>query len=158
MMRQLTETQEKVLDQLQGDLPDGPAPYDTLAGRVGIPVEEFLRVARELLGEGCLRKVSALINHVQAGFVANAMCVWNVPAERVDEAGNIIAGFKEVTHCYSRPASESWPYAIYCMIHGLDRQECEDVATRIAKAVRPIDYRILYSVRELKKQSLRFSF
>jgi len=153
---QLTETQRTVLAALQGDLPEGPEPYDVLAGRAGMPVDEFLAVARELVEAGFLRRVSALVNHVQAGFRANAMCVWDVPPDRVEEAGRIMAGFDEVTHCYQRPVSPEWPYALYCMVHGRARDETTAVVHRIAEAVQPTDFQIIYSVRELKKRSLRF--
>ena len=157
MPHRLTETQRKVLGLLQGDLPDGLEPYDVLARRIGLPVEEFLTVVRGLIQAGYLRKVSALINHYQAGFQANAMCVWDIPAERVDGAGETMASFDEVTHCYRRPVSEEWPYALFCMVHGRTRQECEQVAGRIAAAVGPTDYHIIYSTRELKKNSFRLS-
>ena len=158
MLRELTETQKNVLRELQGDLPDSPEPYDVMAERVGISTEEFISVAEGLIQSGYLRKLCALVNHLQAGFSANAMCVWRVPPERVEEAGEAIAGFEEVTHCYSRPVSEEWAYAIFSMIHGRSKQECEQVARRIANAVNPLDYRMIYSTRELKKRSLRLPF
>ncbi len=151
----LTKTEKKVLDALQGDLPDGGEPFDLCAERAGLAVEEFIQIARGLLRGGVLRKVCALVNHVQAGFQANAMCVWNVPAERVDEAGQLMAGFDEVTHCYRRQVSDEWPYALFSMVHGRSREQCAEVARRIARAVDPLDYRIIYSTRELKKRSLR---
>ena len=83
------------------------------------------------------------------------MCVWQVPPERVTEAGRIMAGFDEVTHCYERPTSPEWPYALYTMVHGRTREESESIARRIADAVQPLSYRLLYSLRELKKRSLR---
>ena len=85
------------------------------------------------------------------------MCVWNIPADRVDDAGRVIAGFDEVTHCFRRPVSDMWPYAIFCMIHGRVREESGSVAQRIAEAVKPIDYRLLYSTVELKKCSAKLS-
>jgi DNA-binding Lrp family transcriptional regulator len=155
MSQQLTERQRKVLSELQGDLPEGLQPYDVLAVRAGMPVDEFLAVSRELLASGYVRKVAALVNHRRAGFVANAMCVWQVPPDRVEEAGRTIASFDEVTHCYQRPVGEAWPYALFAMVHARTREECEQVARRIADAVEPTSYRILYSTRELKKRSLR---
>ncbi len=157
MLHRLTETQRKVLGLLQGDLPDGPEPYDVLARGIGLPVEEFLTVARGLIQAGYLRKVSALINHYQAGFQANAMCVWDIAAERVDDAGETMASFDEVTHCYRRPVSEKWPYALFCMVHRRSREECEAIARRIAEAINPTDYHVIYSTRELKKRSIRLS-
>jgi DNA-binding Lrp family transcriptional regulator/cytochrome b subunit of formate dehydrogenase len=151
----LTETQEKVLDLLQGDLPDGLEPYDALAERAGLPVETFLATARELLQCGCFRRISALVNHGQIGFRANALCIWQVPVGHEDEAGRAIAGFAAVTHCYRRPVSQDWPYAIFSTIHGRNRAACEEAARQIADQVDPIAHRVIFSVRELKKGSRR---
>jgi len=152
---ELTATQEKVLDLLQGDIPDGLEPYDALAARAGLPVETFLATAGELIQCGCFRRISALINHGQVGFRANALCVWQVPAGREDEAGRAIAGFMAVTHCYRRPVSDEWPYAIFSTIHGRNRAACEETARQIAEKVDPIAYRVICRVCELKKGSLR---
>jgi len=157
MLDQLTDPQRRVLAQLQGDLPDGPEPYDEWAARAGLTTEEFLAVAQGLIEAGVVRKVCALVNHRRAGFLANAMCVWQVPAERVDEAGRRIAAFTEVTHCYRRPVCGAWPYALFCMVHAPTREQCEAVARRIAEAIEPTAWRILYSTRELKKRSVRLA-
>ncbi len=151
----LTETQEKVLDLLQGDLPDGLQPYDALAERAGLPVETFLATAKELLQCGYVRRISALVNHSQIGFRANAMCVWQVPAGHEDEAGRAIAGFTAVTHCYRRPVSDDWPYAIFSTIHGRNRAACEETARQIADRVDPIAHLVIFTERELKKGSRR---
>ena len=151
----LTETQEKVLDLLQGDLPDGLEPYDALAERAGLPVETFLATAKELLQCGCFRRISALVNHGQIGFRANAMCVWQVPVGHEDEAGRAIAGFAAVTHCYRRPISDDWPFAIFSTIHGRNRAACEEIARQIADKVDPIAHLVIFTERELKKGSRR---
>ena len=150
---ELTDTQEKVLDLLQGDLPDGLEPYDALAGRAGLPVETFLATARELIQCGCFRRISALVNHGQVGFPANALCVWQVPDGREDEAGRAMAAFTAVTHCYRRPVLGGWPYAIFCTIHGRKRAACEETARQIADRVDPISYRVIFGAHELKKRS-----
>ncbi|MGO8703846.1 MAG: cytochrome b/b6 domain-containing protein [Candidatus Brocadiia bacterium] len=151
----LTETQEKVLDLLQGDLPDGLEPYDALAERAGLPVETFLATAKELLQCGCFRRISALVNHGQIGFRANAMGVWQVPVGHEDEAGRAIAGFAAVTHCYRRPISDDWPFAIFSTIHGRNRAACEEIARQIADKVDPIAHLVIFTERELKKGSRR---
>ena len=43
------------------------------------------------------------MRHQDLGYVANAMIVWQVPEDRIESVGRIMAGFPEVTHCYQRP-------------------------------------------------------
>jgi len=152
---ELSDKERTVLHQLQDDMPDDLAPYDILAERAGIDPDEFVEIAQRLLDSGLLRKVTALLNHYQAGFKANAMCIWKLPAEDVDAAGEKMAQFTEVTHCYRRPVNEDWPYAIFCMVHGRSKEEAEAVVQKISDAINPIELVIVYSTHELKKRSLR---
>ena len=50
-------------------------------------------------------------------------CVWNLPDDRVAELGRRLAAAADVTLCYRRErALPHWPYNLYCMIHGNDRE------------------------------------
>jgi len=63
-----------------------------------------------------------------------------------------------VTHSYERPrALPDWPYNLFAMVHGSDRDEVEAKRAQIAQllgaASRGGD--VLYSTRILKKTGLR---
>ena len=64
-----------------------PQPFAPMAARVGIAEEEFFAVAGRLKAHGYMRRMAAVLRHREAGFRANAMGVWVVPAERADEVG-----------------------------------------------------------------------
>ena len=52
------------------------------------------------------------------------MVVWDVPDNEVAELGRCLSGFEFVTLCYRRPRHlPQWPYNLFCMIHGQDREE-----------------------------------
>src|SRR5665811_2045693 len=67
--------------------------------------------------DGEIRRFAASIGHRAIGITANAMCVWNVPDERIEGVGAIMAEFPEVTHCYERPRYPDWPYNLFTMVH-----------------------------------------
>ena len=50
-----------------------------------------------------MRRFAAVMNHRSAGFKANAMGVWAVPEDQLEEIGPQMAGFAAVSHCYKRP-------------------------------------------------------
>lgn len=83
------------------------------------------------------------------------MCTWNVPDDRVEEVGALMAGFAEVTHCYERPRYPGWKYNLFTMIHAYSREECEKVASEISIATGIKDYSILFSEKEFKKTGVR---
>jgi len=151
----MDETDRKLLKTMQDGIPLVKKPFAEVANSLGISEDEVLRRTRGLLDEGVIRRFGASIVHRKIGITANAMCVWNVPDERVDKVGNIIAGFDEVTHCYARSRAEDWKHNMFAMVHGRAKQECEEVADRITKAIGIHDRKILLCEREFKKTGVR---
>ena len=90
------------------------------------------------------------------GFIQNGMGVWKVEEEHCAEVGRIMANFRGVSHCYQRPTYADWPYSVFSMTHGRDKEECEAVLKAISDETGLDDYAVLYSTREYKKTRLRY--
>jgi hypothetical protein len=84
------------------------------------------------------------------------MAVWRVPEAAIGEVGRRLAEAPEVSHCYARNAIEGFPYTLYSMMHGPDRDCCREVAARLARDTGCPDYVVLFSEREFKKVRLRY--
>ncbi len=151
----MDEADRKLLKMMQDGIPLVKRPFAEVASSLGIAEDEVLQRLQRLLDEGKIRRFGASIAHRKIGVIANAMCVWNVPDERVDGVGDIIAGFDEVTHCYVRSRARDWGHNMFAMVHGRTKQECEEVADRITKAIGVHDRKILFSEREFKKTGVR---
>jgi DNA-binding Lrp family transcriptional regulator len=82
------------------------------------------------------------------------MGVWIVDEDRVDEAGRIMASYRGVSHCYERPIYNDWPYRLFSMTHGRDKEECEAVLAALSKETGLDEYAVLYSINEFKKTRL----
>jgi DNA-binding Lrp family transcriptional regulator len=145
-----------VIRELQEDLPLVPQPYAPMAERAGITEEELFAVAGRLQAQGYMRRMAAVLRHREAGFRANAMGVWVVPAERAEEVGRIMGSFTGVSHCYLRPTYPDWPYSIFTMVHGQRAQDCQEVIDAIARATGIGEYALLYSTKEYKKIRVRY--
>lgn len=117
---------------------------------------ELIDKIKGFIDEGIIRRFGATLKHSHAGFTANAMVVWDVPEEKVSVAGRIMAGFKEVSHCYRRPRRPGWPYNLFTVVHGHSREYCEETAARLSLASGLTNYALLYSTGELKKTSMRY--
>jgi len=109
-----------------------------------------------MVDSGIIRRFGATLHHQKAGFSANAMVAWIVPDSKVEEAGRIMAGFREVSHCYQRVTQGDWKYNVYTMIHGNSRDECREIARRISKNTGINEYAVLFSVKEFKKTSMEY--
>ena len=140
----------------QGDLPDVPEPFVAVAETLGCSVEEVLAHGRRLAASGHLRRFAGILNHREAGFRANGMAVWNVPADRVQTFGAFVAGYRNVSHCYQRPTYEDWPYSVFSMLHHQKVTGVEETAAAISRDTGVTDYRILYSSTEFKKIRLPY--
>lgn len=77
--------------------------------------------------------------------------VWQVEPERIEQVGQILAGFREVSHAYERKPSENWPYNLYSMVHGKNVKDVEQVVRHISRKCGIAEYRVLFTEKELKK-------
>ncbi len=144
----------KLIRILQENLSDSLTPFADLADQLGWTEKDVLESTRHLLEEGVIRRFGAVLRHQKAGFVANAMGVWQVQPELADKIGQRMALFREVSHCYQRPTLPDWPYNLFTMIHGRSVEECKNVMKRIALETGVKDHDMLFSTTELKKSSM----
>ncbi|HGY10784.1 MAG TPA: Lrp/AsnC family transcriptional regulator [Desulfobacterales bacterium] len=152
----LTDLEKKVIALLQTDIPVVKRPFLEMAEKIGITEDEFLDVLRELNDRGMIRRFGATLKHQKSGFKANAMVAWKVDEDRVEETGNIMATFQEVTHCYRRDPAPGWKYNLYTMVHASDEAECYAIVKKISEAVGEEEYELLFSREEFKKTSMTY--
>jgi|SRR5665647_455505 len=152
----LSEQDKKIIIELQNGLPLVSRPFEIMGKRLNMTEESLINRIAYLKEEGFIRRFGATVRHRDLGFTANAMVVWDVPDNKTDEAGRIMASFKEVSHCYQRPRHQSWPYNLFTMVHGRSREECMKAAEQISLAVDIMKFEMLLSTAELKKSSMRY--
>lgn len=155
-MTQLTDLEKKIIALLQTDIPVVKRPFLEMAEKIGITEDEFLAVLRDLDDRNMIRRFGATLKHQKSGYKANAMVAWQIPEDRVEEVGPVMASFREVTHCYRRNPAPGWENNLYTMVHGATEEECYAIAARISKAVKEDRYTLLFSRQELKKTSMTY--
>ena len=152
----LTDMDYAVIKHLQGPMQIIDQPYKSAADAIGIDVEQLLAHLEGMVERGLLRRVAAILFHRRAGFSANGMGVWNVPADKIETIGPEMAAFRGISHCYQRPTYEDWPYSVFTMAHGRSKQECDAILDEIAEQTGVHDRSTLYSSTEYKKIRLRY--
>lgn len=145
-----------IIMKLQEDIPIVEEPYKVLAKELGIEEDELITRIKGYHESGILKRIAAVLYHREAGFKANAMVVWKVPEASLEESGNYMSSLSEVSHCYERKICDNWQYNLFTMIHGKDKEQCENLIELISNKIGIKDYKILYSTRELKKISMRY--
>ena len=151
MKDHLSGIERKILAAFQEGLPKSQTPYEDMARRAGIDTGQLLAVLEDWKQQGKLRRIAAVVNHFKVGLGAGALVVWQVEPERIEEVGQILAGFKEVSHVYERHVGKNWPYNIYSMVHEANQEKLQHTIEMMAKTSRVSNYRVLATAKELKK-------
>ncbi len=116
--------QRALIAELQKGLPLVSRPYAEIARRIQCSEQEVIQAIDTMQSKGDIKRMGIVVRHRQLGYTANAMVVWDIPDHQVDELGVCFGQFDFVTLSYRRPRHRpDWPYNLFCMIHGKDRQD-----------------------------------
>lgn len=158
MMWKPDDTDRAIIRATQGGLPLVARPYDAVGAVVGVDGSEVRTRLEKMLSAGAVRRIGAVPNHYALGFRANGMTVWDVDDAWVRELGPQVGALDFVSHAYLRPRHmPEWPYNLFAMAHGKDKDEVEAKAAKIRNLLGDAcrQGEILYSTRILKKTGLR---
>lgn len=151
----MADVTQAVVQALQDGLALETRPFAVIAERIGCDEQTVLAIVRELQATGAIKRFGVVVRHHELGYRANAMVVWDVPDEAVQGIGKRLAEDADVTLCYQRPRRPpSWPYNLFCMIHGIDRESVHgDIAAlRRRHGIEHIPYSVLFSRRRFKQR------
>ena len=140
---------------VQNGLPLAPRPFAVIAERLGTDEETVLDVVRELQASGAIKRFGVVVRHHELGFRDNAMVVWDIPDESVTATARRLADDAAVTLCYRRPRRPpDWPYNLFCMIHGRDRDSVQRkiTALRHTNGIQNLPHCVLFSRRRFKQR------
>jgi len=151
-----TEEEKNYIRELQKDLEIIERPFLKSAQKLGITEEQLLEKVKQYEEIGVMRRFAAILRHREVGFTANGMIVWKVPDERIEEVGEKLGAFPQISHCYQRPVYPDWPYSVFSMVHCKSIADAEEMAKQIQKQVDVNDYKILFSSREFKKTRVEY--
>lgn len=152
----LTPLEIECVRLLQSEVPLQPRPFDALARTATVTSDEVLAVAKQMRQKGQIRRFAAMIDSRRTGFVASAMGVWSVPAERADEVGAQFAKHRAVSHCYLRPTCDEWPYNLYTTVHARSVDECESLINDLAADSGLTVKQTLFPIKEYRKARLSY--
>jgi DNA-binding Lrp family transcriptional regulator len=147
-----------LLGALENGLPIGPRPYADIANRIGITEEEVIERLHGLVERGVIKRLGLVVRHRELGYTANAMVVWDIADDLVNEIGETFSEYPFVTLCYRRDRRlPHWPYNLFCMIHGRDRATVQDQIEELRECAGRPPMDILFSRRRFKQRGARLS-
>ncbi len=148
---------------LQEEIPLIPHPYRMLAEQFQLDEEAVIDRLYTLKERNVLRRVGAILRPQKAGYLANALTAWNAdPKENetreqaLERVGKALAAQPCVSHCYARKTPPGWDWPVFAMVHAATPDELESCIKQLMQAVCSTDVRILKTVREWKKTSMKY--
>jgi hypothetical protein len=104
-------------------------PWLGRAGDAGLPLDEFIRIARSLSAREVIGRFSTFLEHVKPSAGGervtryNALFHWRVPAGREIEAGREIGRHHILTHAYWREGGPEFANVnVMAVAHGTDKE------------------------------------
>lgn len=147
--------ERKLIAALQHGLPLVSHPYAAIAEQIDSNEAEVIAYIQSMKDRGDIKRMGVVVRHRKLGYTANAMVVWDIPDEHVDEMGHCFGKYDFVTLSYRRPRHlPGWPYNLFCMIHGRDRDEVmQNLQLMISNCCEAdIKYSVLFSNRCFKQR------
>jgi hypothetical protein len=103
-------------------------PWGARAAEAGVPLDEFLRVARALNARGVVGRFSTFLEHVKPSSTGvrvtryNALFHWRVPEGREIDAGREVGRHHIMTHAYWREGGPEFAHVnVMGVAHGTEK-------------------------------------
>jgi DNA-binding Lrp family transcriptional regulator len=157
---ELSESDRRLVAAIQDGLPLAARPFAEVGARCGLTEAEVVAGLERLRAAGVVKRFGIVVRHHELGYNANAMVVWDVPDERVDEVGRRLGEADCVTLCYRRPRRPpEWPYNLFCMIHGRRRETVLAQLDRLTRdlGLGDLPRAVLFSGRRFKQRGARYA-
>ncbi len=150
---------KELIAAVQGGLPLVEKPYQALADQLNKSEAEVITELKQLIDQGAIKRFGVVVRHHEVGYRANAMVVWDVPDDEVDLVGEALGAEGCVTLCYQRPrVLPRWPYNLFCMIHGKDRDEVLSCIERLRSdhKLAGVPQQTLFSGKRFKQRGAHY--
>ncbi len=150
----------RILAAIEDGLPLVERPYRAVADELQVREDDVIGRLEHLIAAGVVTRFGCVVRHDRLGYRANAMAVWDVPDEMVDDVAATFARHPAVTLCYRRPRrAPHWPYNLFCMVHAKSRAEAYAVIDDVNLQADMGLYRqtVLFSTRCFKQRGAVFS-
>ena len=153
--------QQQLVAEIQSGLPLVEQPYAEIAKKIQTSEQDVIRRIDIMLSAGTIRRLGVVVRHRELGYRANAMLVWDFPDDQVDQMGKQLSMVDCITLCYQRPRHlPHWPYNLFTMIHGKDKQSVEQCIDEIVQdyGLYAIPKATLFSKRRFKQRGACYSY
>jgi DNA-binding Lrp family transcriptional regulator len=122
----MDEKDRQILETLQNNFPLSERPYEIIAQKLQIPLDDLWNRIQKLINEGVVRRIGASLDSRKFGFCSTLAAV-SCKADIIKKAAKIIGQFPEVTHSYLR----NHDFNIWFTLIAVDQKRIERILKQI---------------------------
>jgi len=151
---EIRATDRPLIQAMTDGMPLTPQPFAQIGARTGQSGTEVIERLRALQAAGIFTRIGVIVRHRAIGWLSNAMVVWELPDEKIEQAGRLLARVPGVTLCYQRRTIPGhWPFGLFSMIHARSRAEAMGILSDAAALpeLAGARHRVLFSTRCFKQ-------
>jgi siroheme decarboxylase len=149
--------EQLILSRLQDELELTAEPFSFLCNNE-LNQQDILTIIQKLIDQGVIRRISAVLDYRNLGYMVNVLFVCRVQPEQIDAAGRRLAACGLISHCYQRKTVDGWPYNLFAMMHSRSLDQIQKFVAQFVEDANPQSYLLLPSISELKKHPVRHKF
>jgi DNA-binding Lrp family transcriptional regulator len=97
----VNDIQKQIIQKLQTEFPLEPRPFDIIAQKLGISLDELFAEIQQLIDAGVIRRLGVSLDSNKLGY-RSILAAIAVPEDRIQDASERIHCFSEITHSYLR--------------------------------------------------------
>jgi len=154
--RKFSEEEKEAVRLLQNNLPIVDRPFLSIVEKNSsfLSEDRFIELGKQFKTENIMRRYSAVLRHMNAGYTFNAMTTWRInDADDVEKKSKPFMTQAAVSHLYLRTRYPGkWDHPLFAMIHARSKPELTDIIEDLSKKSGLEDYLVLTTKQELKKK------
>lgn len=148
---ELTPEETEVVRGIR-NFPMTDEPYGKIAADLGFTESQVLDTLKALMQKGFLRRIGSLTPPASEPSQEKILVAWQVPEEKIDQAGREAASFGEVLYADHRTAFPEFPFSLYTVVGSGGTAEAEGTLRHIEERIGKWARITLRTVQEFKKE------
>ena len=123
-------TDKSILSVLQNEFPICAKPYDILAEKLGLTVDDLWERINKMMDSGVIRRSGASLDSKKLGYSSTLAAV-RVEHAVVDHAAELISSYHEVTHSYQRDNEYNIWFTLIAVSDGRIAEILEEIRVKL---------------------------